>query len=175
MDQQYGWALIPPLIDDYHLTATERRGRGLNYQHGRATSACTQDCLCLQNEHVSDLLFHSCFSFAGLCPPMEKRLLRLRAHSSTWILLHHSSHPSGQDETTHPLLWRYSRGTMVDKHSTYFTRIVLDFCPYEILALGNDTRKDQTHCWRVRGLVSLVQLLPTLLPRNPKQRYRFQP
>lgn len=126
-----------PMSFDSHRDALTpaQRGRGLNYQHGRAKSACSQDCLCLQNELVCDLVFHSCFPLVGLCPPLEKCLLRLRAHSSTWILLHHSSHPSEQDETTHTLLWRYSKDTMVDKHSAYFARIVLDFCPYVLYFL----------------------------------------
>lgn len=46
--------------------------------------------------------------FAGLCSPLEKRLLRLGAHSPSRILLHHSSNTSGQDQAAHPLLWRYS-------------------------------------------------------------------
>lgn len=61
-----------------------------------------------------------CFSLTGLRSPLEKRLLQLRAHPSTWILLHHSSNTSGQDKTTHSLLWRYSGGTKMEKHRTNF-------------------------------------------------------
>lgn len=49
-------------------------------------------------------------SVTGLCPPLEKRLLPITAHSSTWLLLHHSSQPPGPDQTAHPLLRRYSEG-----------------------------------------------------------------
>lgn len=52
---------------------------------------------------------------AGLCTPLEKRLLQLRAYPSTRILLHHPSNSAGQDPAAHPLLWRY-RGTLVGKH-----------------------------------------------------------
>lgn len=68
---------------------------------------------CLQCGRVSDLVFlHPCLclSVTGLCPPLEKRLLPIAVHSSTWLLLHHSSHPPGPDQTAHPLLRRYSRG-----------------------------------------------------------------
>lgn len=68
---------------------------------------------CLQCGRVSDLIFlHPCLclSVTGLCPPLEKRLLPITVHSSTWLLLHHSSHPPGPDQTAHPLLRRYSRG-----------------------------------------------------------------
>lgn len=45
--------------------------------------------------------------FSGLCSPLEKRLLRLGAHSPSRILLRHSSNTAGQDQAAHPLLWRY--------------------------------------------------------------------
>lgn len=56
------------------------------------------------------VFLHLCLSLSvtGLCPPLEKRLLPITAHSSTWLLLHHSSHPPGPDQTAHPLLRRYS-------------------------------------------------------------------
>lgn len=107
-------------FDSHRDTLTPAKwGRGLNNQ--RLGDVRPQfDVLCLQNKHMSEFVFLSCISLAGLCSPLEKRILRLRAHPSTWILLHHSSNASGQDKTTHSLLWRYSKGTMMEKHRRNF-------------------------------------------------------
>lgn len=121
-----------------------QRGRGLINQRGWR-NACSLKCLCLLHEHVSEFVLRSCFSLAGLCSPLEKRLLRLRAHPSTWILLHHSSHSPGRDEAAHPLLWRYSQRTHLN--------------PYQPLTLGRCRHWERSNALLVMGL---VQWLPTL-------------
>lgn len=106
--QGYGWALIPPLIDD-HLTATETRWLQAGEKKGASVIAADQRlpgvwAVCV---YGNAYVVHSYFSFTGLCSPLEKRLLRVRVYPSAWILLHHSPNaPWGKK--TYPLLWRYS-------------------------------------------------------------------
>lgn len=141
MNSPSHWRLLFDSRSD--LLTPSLHGWGLNYLQGWISSVCCRYSLCLQADIVTNLFSILCLSLAGLCPPLEKCLLRLRAHSSTWILLHHSPQPSEQHKAAHPLLRRYSRGATVDDRSSYLSETVSDFCLCELLYTG----KDETHCW----------------------------